>query len=85
MKCIYKSNEKIDKSKILNEYTHILEDPTLPVIYNKNIKCPNVECETNKKNSIPEVKYIKYDTENIYFMYMCNTCNQKWTNDENNI
>jgi hypothetical protein len=85
IKCIYKSNEKIDKSKILNEYTHILEDPTLPVIYNKNIKCPNLECETNKKNSIPEVKYIKYDTENIYFMYMCNTCNQKWTNDENNI
>ena len=82
MKCVYKSSDKIDISKILNEYTHILEDPTLPTIKNKNIKCPNKECETNKKNTIPEVKYIKYDSDNIYFMYMCNSCNQKWTNDE---
>jgi len=78
--CVYKTSKNIDKSKILNEYTHIMEDPTLPTIINKNIKCPNSECETNIKSKIPEIKYIKYDIENINFIYMCNTCNQKWTN-----
>ena len=46
MKCIYKSNEKIDKSKILNEYTHILEDPTLELIMDPNVTIENVRLNT---------------------------------------
>jgi len=81
---IYKTSKKLDISKILNEYLNIFNDPTLPIIKdNKNIKCPNIECNTNKKNIAPEIKYIKYDIDNIFYLYMCNTCNQKWTNNEN--
>ena len=82
MKCVYKSSDKIDISKILNEYTHILEDPTLPTIRNKNIKCPNSECVSiveNYKES--DIIYIKYDKDNMKYIYSCNYCGQKWTNN----
>ena len=42
----------------------------------KNIKCINVECKKS-----PSIKYIKYDFENMKFMYICNHCGETWTNN----
>ena len=82
-KCIYKTKYKVDISSILNTNPHLLQDSTLPKIENNpNIKCPNSDCETNTKNKMCSISYIKYDEENMNFMYICDTCGQKWTNIE---
>jgi DNA-directed RNA polymerase subunit M/transcription elongation factor TFIIS len=55
---------------IINEYTKL--DPTLPRIY--NIKCPNQSCKSNAKDNtkFPEVIYIRYDDNNLKYVYICN-------------
>ena len=80
-KFIYKTNFDIDKSKILNTNKYIANDITLPSIKNnKNIKCVNSECKSIKENLPCNIIYIKYDTKNIKFMYICQHCGHKWTN-----
>jgi len=75
--CIYSVDyEKIDKSQLMNTNKYITHDKTLPSIKdNPNIKCPNKEC--NDRSSF---KYIKYNTEDMNYMYICEKCGQKWTN-----
>ncbi len=65
---------------IINKYTTL--DPTLPRV--KNILCPNSECETNKENSSEkrEIIYIRYDDTNMRYIYLCSTCETKWTSYE---
>lgn len=58
---------------LFNEYTKM--DPTLPRLY--NIECPNNECET--KNG---VIYIRYDNENLKYLYVCIDCDAKWKTDD---
>lgn len=50
---------------------YIKHDPTLPRV--NNIKCTNPEC--NKSN---EVIYVKYDNENMKFLYYCCDCGHFW-------
>ena len=70
---IYKSNVKIDISKIIN--SDIINDNTLPkIINNPNIKCVNDECNSKI------ITYIKYDLDNMNYLYICDKCGQKWTN-----
>ena len=80
-KCIYKTTHELNLGEILNKNKNILNDETLPIIIKKNtnIKCPNVECESNKNKSL-NIKYIKYDTDEMKYIYLCNHCEQKWTN-----
>ena len=66
---------------IINEYTKL--DPTLPRIY--NMKCPNEACQTNVEiggggpGKIPaEVIYVRYDDDNMKYLYMCVTCDNVW-------
>ena len=33
------------------------------------------------KRKITNIKYIKYDYDNIKYLYICQSCNQKWTNN----
>lgn len=74
-------------SHIINAYTKI--DPTLPRIH--NIKCPNIECVTNSttasssdKKSKTEVIYMRYDENNLKYLYICVDCDTVWkTNDKN--
>jgi DNA-directed RNA polymerase subunit M/transcription elongation factor TFIIS len=93
--CISKTHVKTTKQNyknIINEYTKM--DPTIPRI--NTIKCPNPDClsntndtdkskETNtnstcKKNR--EIIYLRYDDENIKFIYLCCVCDKTWLNNE---
>jgi DNA-directed RNA polymerase subunit M/transcription elongation factor TFIIS len=59
---------------LLNEFTKY--DPTLP--HMKTIKCPNGTCPTNVANQEKDVIYIKYDTANMKYLYICNICDTNW-------
>ena len=72
-------------SQVINKYTKL--DPTLPRI--NNIKCPNVECVTNKEskeksdsgtNVENEIIYIRYDDTNMKYVYLCCNCDTVWKN-----
>ena len=66
---------------IINEYTKY--DPTLPRLY--NMECPNVACKTHTDKTVKsEVLYIRYDEENMKYLYMCSTCDTVWKTDETN-
>ena len=59
---------------LMNEFTPL--DPTLPHV--DTIKCPNQECETNTSGKQRDVIYLKYDTVNMKFLYICNVCKTQW-------
>lgn len=71
----FESENKI-KNKNINEFTKY--DPTIPHL--TTIKCPNESCSCNKiENPDPQdVLYIRYDDENMNYMYMCCLCDFKW-------
>ena len=60
----------------MNEFTK--EDPRLPHV--KNLKCPNGACASNQAGSgvQSDVIYIKYDTANMKFLYICTHCDTQW-------
>ena len=60
---------------LLNEFTR--QDPTLP--YLKDLKCPNSQCSSNKGTAERKIYLVKYDAENLKFVYICSTCDQTWT------
>ncbi len=68
--------EKVNEGyKILvNEFTHL--DPTLPHV--DNIVCKNEECPSVKGSAKSDVIYIKYDSVNMKFLYICTVCNEQW-------
>ena len=59
---------------MINQYTKL--DPTLPRIY--NIQCPNSECGSNKENEKREVVYMRYDDDNLKYVYICVVCDTVW-------
>ena len=59
---------------IINEYTKL--DPTLPRI--NNMKCPSAACKTNTENKPCEVIYVRYDDDNLKYLYMCVECDNVW-------
>ena len=79
---IYEENTKVCTSykliNAINQYTKY--DPTLPRL--NNIKCPNDNCPSNKDKLTPEVLYIKYDEDNIKFLYLCYHCDKSWHNGQ---
>jgi aspartate carbamoyltransferase regulatory subunit len=83
--CVLKTHMKQGEqtfSHIINEYTKL--DPTLPRIY--NIKCPNQSCKSNDKDNakMPEVIYIRYDDNNLKYVYICSECDKVWKTDDIN-
>jgi len=79
--CVLNSQLKKGEQKfnhIINEYTKL--DPTLPRIY--NMKCPNVECKSNKESKTTEIIYIRYDDDNLKYLYMCTECDTTWKTNE---
>jgi DNA-directed RNA polymerase subunit M/transcription elongation factor TFIIS len=68
-------------SHFINEYTKF--DPTLPRI--TTIKCPNQSCKSNSNvddDKIErEVLYIRYDDDNMKYVYLCCHCDTKWKTD----
>jgi len=67
--------EKISEGHkiLMNEFTK--QDPTLPHV--NTIKCPNTVCESNSGKE-KDVIYLKYDTINMKFLYICNVCDAQW-------
>ncbi len=89
--CVSKTHIKHNHSSfkhLINEYTKF--DPTLPQI--NSIKCPNNECPSNidigvveSKDDLPPPKsadnkiiYIRYDNENMKYLYLCVNCDFVW-------
>jgi len=81
--CIYSIDfKKYDNSEHINNNKYIAHDITLPKIQsNPNIKCTNVACESITGNKECDITYIKYDMENMKYIYICNHCGQKWTSN----
>ena len=82
--CVLNTQMKRGEQKfnhIINKYTKL--DPTLPRIY--NIQCPNAECKTNAhENKTPtEVIYVRYDDDNLKYLYICAECDTTWKTNEN--
>lgn len=63
----------------VNQYTKF--DPTLP--RTNTIRCPNQTCISNIDNdSNSEVIYLRYNDQNMKYIYICNYCDKTWkTND----
>jgi hypothetical protein len=80
--CVLKTQLKRGEQKfnhIINPYTKL--DPTLPRIY--NMKCPNAGCKTNvDKVEKPEIIYMRYDDDNMKYLYLCVTCDTCWKTDD---
>ena len=75
--CVSKTYLKQTTQKftnIVNEFTKL--DPTLPRV--KNIKCPNEHCEEGEDK---EIIYIRYDDNNMKYVYICSACDTIWTLD----
>lgn len=81
--CIYSINfNKYDNSEMINNNEYITHDVTLPKIEgNENIRCPNDECISIKEKKKSLITYIKYDYDNMKYIYICNHCGQKWKNN----
>jgi DNA-directed RNA polymerase subunit M/transcription elongation factor TFIIS len=72
---VYENIDTIDSSKIFNTNQFLLFDNTLPKIKsNKNIQCPNQECSKG------DISYICYNIQSMDYMYICQSCGQKWKN-----
>jgi DNA-directed RNA polymerase subunit M/transcription elongation factor TFIIS len=90
LKTQYKKNEQ-KFNHMVNQYTKL--DPTLPRIY--NMKCPNDECKTNHSSTSAagggseasthkgcEIIYLRYDDDNMKYLYICATCDTTWKTDD---
>jgi DNA-directed RNA polymerase subunit M/transcription elongation factor TFIIS len=59
---------------LLNEFTR--QDPTLPHV--TTLPCPNAQCKTQSSAKERDVIIIKYDNQNMKFIYICNVCGTQW-------
>jgi len=58
----------------------LVHDPTIPHV--DNIPCPNENC-SRKSDEKQDVIFMKYDVNQIKFVYMCVHCKMFWRLDEN--
>jgi DNA-directed RNA polymerase subunit M/transcription elongation factor TFIIS len=85
LKTQFKKNEQ-KFNYMINKYTKY--DPTLP--RNTNMKCPN-DCASESASSAAsaaassdpsEIIYLRYDNENMKYLYICSKCNFTWKTDD---
>jgi hypothetical protein len=69
----FKKSEQ-EFNHIINKYTKL--DPTLPRIY--NIQCPNKDCVSNNSDKKAEIIYMRYDDDNLKYLYICVDCDIVW-------
>jgi DNA-directed RNA polymerase subunit M/transcription elongation factor TFIIS len=62
---------------MVNKYTKY--DPTLP--RKNNMKCPNEHCTATESKS--DIIYLRYDDENMKYLYICADCDFSWKTDDN--
>lgn len=78
---LYNNDHNIDLSESINNNKFINYDITLPHIKSDNIKCPNEQCKSITDKLQSDIIYMKYDNNNMKYIYTCNYCSQKWTNN----
>ena len=89
--CVLNTDLKKKKqtfNHLINKYTKL--DPTLPRIY--NMQCPNPSCSTKnnvegeEKKNMPDEKneiiYMRYDDDNMKYLYICTICDTVWKTDD---
>jgi hypothetical protein len=81
--CVYSIGQgEIDVSHVLNRNKYITHDITLPKIRdNPNVRCMRADCPTNQDHTPSSITYLKYDFENMKYMYICDECGSSWTNE----
>ena len=77
-----KSEQKFNH--MVNKYTKY--DPTLP--RKNNMKCPNERCteaehSSSSASSSSDIIYLRYDDENMKYLYICANCDFSWKTDDN--
>ena len=72
-----KSEQKFNH--MVNKYTKY--DPTLP--RKSNMKCPNEKCSESSAETNPDIIYLRYDDENMKYLYICTACDFTWKTDDN--
>jgi DNA-directed RNA polymerase subunit M/transcription elongation factor TFIIS len=85
--CVSKTHINIGTQSyknVVNKFTKL--DSTLPRI--SNINCPNDECNSNLENTDPkfekkEIIFLRYDDNNMKYIYLCGKCDNIWKNNEN--
>jgi hypothetical protein len=60
---------------LLNEHTR--KDPRLPHLRGV-IKCPNAGCASNTSGQESDIIYLKYDSVNLMYLYICDICATEW-------
>lgn len=78
-KCIVKNDYNLQQLYILDKnIKYVSEDPSNPRI--DNLPCPNKDCVSHKlkKN---DVVYISINNYDMKYLYICNHCKKKWTNN----
>jgi DNA-directed RNA polymerase subunit M/transcription elongation factor TFIIS len=80
LKTQYKKNEQ-KFNHMVNRYTKY--DPTLP--HTTNLKCPNEACVCNDttKKVEADVIYMRYDDDNMKYLFICAHCDSTWKTDDN--
>ena len=76
--CVYKQNyqtKNYSYKTFINK--NMFKDPNLPRV--KDLKCPYADCESNTQGKDKEVIYIKYNSQDMAFLYCCTLCEKKWT------
>lgn len=70
------NNDELQYSRFINPY--LKHDHTLPHV--RNIECKNPKC-TKTKNEENDIIYIKYNKDDMKFLYHCVYCEFYWKND----
>ena len=60
---------------LLNEFTR--RDPRLPHLRGV-LKCPESGCESNQGGKVSDIIYMKYDSVNMKYLYICDICGYEW-------
>jgi hypothetical protein len=61
----------------VNKYLRF--DPTLRRIQDPHIMCPNTKCDARDgPEDKKQVIYIKYDSKNMKYLYVCENCGETW-------
>ena len=78
-KCVYQN--KYIKDDLANRYLEIHIYLPINITRLNKLKCINPDCRTNQNEDVcPEVIYIKYNHENLKYLYICTKCKTSWKN-----
>jgi DNA-directed RNA polymerase subunit M/transcription elongation factor TFIIS len=82
-RCIYTMTfQGRDMKHTLNQNKYLTHDITLPKIKgNPNLHCLNPDCASQGANETSSITYIKYDEDQMTYLYVCDACGQSWTNE----